>query len=514
MVKRFAFLETEIRGGMMSRKDNGPESLPPEASPQARRLALKLSRPVEKFLHVTAASGILLLVMAVIALVWANSPWASTYEHLLHTSISLGFGEHVFTRTVHFWINEILMVVFFFVVGLEVRRELFEGELSTLRRAALPVAAAFGGMLVPAAIYISLNAESPSVSGWGVPMATDIAFAVGVLALLGRRVPVSLRVLLLALAIIDDIGAILIIALFYSNGVAVSGLAIVALGVVTVVVMQRFGLRNPFIYVAPGIMVWSGMLHAGIHPTIAGVILGLLTPVRAWFGHDGFLAETENSLESLRKKVASEKDPRKLLPELARTNVARREAISPVIRIEAALHPWVAFGIMPLFALANAGVALGGLGEGLSESMDVMLGVGLGLVVGKPLGVVAFSWLAVRLGLASLPRGVSWSGVLVVGCVAGIGFTMALFIGALAFSDTSTLAVAKLTVLAASMVAGAVGLVVGYKFLPRGPSSDVGSRAQRSALQFEKANTFLTGKPSRDRHGLSRAPVSFNEVLR
>ncbi len=384
----------------------------------------------------------------------------------MHTPISLGFGEHAFTQTVHFWINDILMVVFFFVVGLEVRRELFEGELSTPRRAALPVAAALGGILVPAAIYLSINAGSPAIGGWGVPMATDIAFAVGVLALLGPRVPVALRVLLLALAIIDDIGAILVIALFYSSGIVLGGFAIAGLGVAIVIVMQRVSVRNPFLYVAPGILVWAGILHAGIHPTIAGVILGLLTPVRSWFGQEGFVAETDRALASLRSKAASEEDPRKLLPELERINIARREAVPPVTRIEAALHPWVAFGIMPLFALANAGVSLGGLSDELSGAMGIALGVGLGLVVGKPLGIVAFSWVAVRSGLASLPRGVSWAGVLVVGCVAGIGFTMALFIGALAFSNTSMLAVAKVAVLIASAVAGAVGLTLGYHFLP------------------------------------------------
>jgi len=439
------------------------------------------ARPVEKFLHVEASSGILLLVTAVVALLWANSPWAPIYEHLLHMPVSVGFGELVFTQTVHFWINEILMVVFFFVVGLEVRRELFEGELSTPRRAALPVAAALGGMLVPAAIYISLNAGSAAVRGWGIPMATDIAFAVGVLVLLGRRVPAALRVLLLALAIIDDIGAILVIALFYSSGVAWSGLAVVGLGVVTVLLMQRVGVRNSLLYVAPGIVIWGGMLQAGIHPTIAGVILGLLTPVRSWFGHEGFVVETERALGSLRSKAASDKDPRKLLPELERINIARREAVPPVTRIEAALHPWVAFGIMPLFALANAGVALGGLGSGSSEATGIALGVGLGLVVGKPLGIVVFSWLAVRIGLASLPRGVSWAGVLVVGCVAGIGFTMSLFIGALAFTDASMLAIAKLSVLAASAFAGIVGLIVGYRFLPRGSSVDVAATTPDSA---------------------------------
>ena len=456
-------------------------SLPPEASPRAHRLARMLARPVEKFLHVEASSGIILLVTAVIALVWANSPWASTYEHLLHTPISLGFGEHAFTQTVHFWINDILMVVFFFVVGLEVRRELFEGELSTSRRAALPVAAALGGILVPAAIYLSINAGSPTIDGWGVPMATDIAFAIGVLALLGPRVPVALRVLLLALAIIDDIGAILVIALFYSSGIALIGFAIAGLGIAIVIVMQWVGVRNPFLYVAPGILVWAGILHAGIHPTIAGVILGLLTPVRSWFGHEGFVAETDRALHSLRSKAASAEDPRELLPDLERINLARREAVPPVTRIEAALHPWVAFGIMPLFALANAGVSLGGLSDELSGATGIALGVGLGLVVGKPLGIVAFSWLAVRFGLASLPRGVSWAGVLVVGCVAGIGFTMALFIGALAFSDPSMLAITKIAVLVASATAGAVGLTLGYRFLPRVKPSTNGATTPHEA---------------------------------
>jgi NhaA family Na+:H+ antiporter len=450
---------------------NDPDSLPPGASRRARRFARRLVSPIEKFLHVEASSGILLLVAAVIALVWANSPWASSYEHLLHTPVSLGFGERAFTRTVHFWINDVLMVIFFFVVGLEVRRELFEGQLSDLRRAALPVAAALGGMLLPAAIYLSINAGSGAGRGWGVPMATDIAFAVGVLTLLGRRVPPPLRVLLLSLAIIDDIGAILVIALFYSSGLAWGGLAAAVLGIVFVIMMQRIGVRSPFLYLAPGVLVWWGILQAGVHPTIAGVILGLLTPVRSWFGYDRFVAETQLALDRMREKAASEKSPRVLIPELDRISVARRESIPPVTRIETALHPWVAFGIMPLFALANAGVAVGGLETGSSEATGIVLGIGLGLVVGKPLGIFAFSWLAVRFGLAALPRGVSWTGVVVVGCVAGIGFTMALFIGALAFIDASRLAVAKLAVLLASALAGTVALTVGSKFLPVTPSA-------------------------------------------
>ena len=435
-------------------------------STRIRRAALALARPIGNFLHVEASSGILLLVAAVSALIWANSPWASAYESMLHTPVSLGFGKHVFTQTVHFWINEILMVVFFFVVGLEVRRELFEGELSDPRRAALPVAAALGGMIVPAAIYLSLNAGSPAARGWALPMATDIAFAVGVLALLGRRVPAALRVLILALAIIDDIGAILVIAFFYSSGIIWEGLVAVGLGIVVVITMQRADLRNPFLYVAPGILVWGGFMHAGIHPTIAGVILGLLTPVRSWLSHEGFLKETDQALDSLRQRTTAEVDPRQFLPDLERINMARQEVIPVVTRLEVALHPWVAFGIMPLFALANAGVSLGGIGAGSSQAIGIVLGVGLGLVVGKPLGIVAFSWVAVRLGLASLPRGVSWIGVLVVGGVAGIGFTMALFIGALAFADAAMLALAKLAILVASVVAGVTGLVVGFSLLP------------------------------------------------
>jgi NhaA family Na+:H+ antiporter len=437
---------------------------PPESSARARKLARLVARPVEKFLHIEAASGVILLVVAVVALIWANSPWAGSYEAFLHAPISVGIGDYAFSKSLHFWVNDILMVVFFFVVGLEVRRELFEGELSTPRRAALPAAAAIGGMLVPASIYLAINAGTSTAGGWGVPMATDIAFAVGVLALLGSRVPPALRILLLALAIIDDIGAILIIALFYSSGIEVLGLATAGAGVAVVLIMQRIGVRNPFLYLLPGIALWAGALQAGIHPTIAGVMLGLMTPVRSWLGSDGFVAETEDTLKRVRE---GGEDPTKLIEHLGRINVATREAVPPVTRIEAALHPWVAFLIMPLFALANAGVSLDGLNLASQEAMLVSSGVALGLVVGKPLGVLAFSWLAVRTGLASLPRGVSWAGVSVVGFVAGIGFTMALFIGSLAFQSPAALDVSKLAVLIASAVAGVVGLLIGMRYLPR-----------------------------------------------
>ncbi len=449
--------------------------LPPEASGTMRKMALSVARPVEKFLHIQAASGAVLMLMATIAIVWANSPWASSYEHFLHTPISLGFGDYVFSKSVHFWVNDILMVIFFFVVGLEIRRELHEGELATPKRAALPIAAALGGMLVPAVLYLSINAGAPTArNGWSIPMATDIAFAVGVFAILGKRVPSALRILLLALAIIDDIGAILIIALFYTSELILGGFAVAGGGIALVIVMQRIGIRNPFIYIAPGIIIWGGILASGVHPTVAGVILGLLTPAKSWFGRDGFIAASERALESVRSTTSESVQPERLKPDLNRISLASREALAPATRIESALHPWVAFGIMPIFALANAGVPLGTLDFAVEGSTGIALGICLGLVIGKPLGVLALSWLAVRLGLAALPRGVSWTGVFVVGTTAGIGFTMALFIGALAFTDPGLLAISKASVLAASLIAGIISLIAGYTLL-RSDNSDPSS---------------------------------------
>jgi NhaA family Na+:H+ antiporter len=310
---------------------------------------------------------------------------------------------------------------------LEIRREIHEGELAELRRAALPVVAALGGMLFPALIYLAFNRSPETQNGWGVPTATDIAFAVGVLALLGKRVPPALRVLLLALAIIDDIGAIIVIAIFYSSGVSGIGFLIAALGVLAVLLLQRFGVRNPLIYVVPGVILWSGMLKSGVHPTIAGVVLGLLTPVKAWLGH---------------------------------------ESAAPVVRLQEALHGWVAYLIMPLFALANAGVSLNGVSIEDPNLMHVASGVALGLVLGKPLGIVCVSALFVRLGVCALPRGVNWLGVSVVGVVAGIGFTMAIFIAGLAFQTPQQLAAAKLAILVGSAAAATFGLIFGRIVLP------------------------------------------------
>ncbi len=441
---------------------------PPGAWEPARQAARALVRPLESFMKIQAASGILLLVMALVAMLWANSPWRESYHHLWHIPLTLGLGDLVFTRDLHFWINDGLMVIFFFVVGLEIRRELHHGELSEFKRAALPVAAALGGMLVPALIYLSLNSGPATRHGWGVPMATDIAFAVGILALLGPRVPAALRVLLLALAIIDDIGAILVIALFYSSGVNVVGLVIAALGVLLVIGLQRVGVRQPLIYVLPGAVLWAGMLNAGVHPTIAGVILGLLTPARSWYGQRGFLAEAKAALDEFSDRTYRKRaDSHDLIEPLNRIETAQREAIPPVVRLESMLNPWVAFVIMPLFALSNAGVTVRLDALSTPGAGAVALGVALGLSLGKPIGIVSVSLLAAKLNVCALPRGVNLRGLLVVGTVGGIGFTMALFIAQLAFTDPTRLGIAKIAVLLGSFMAGILGILAGTLLLPK-----------------------------------------------
>lgn len=448
--------------------ENLPDALhgalraPPGSWAPARTLARRALAPVERFLSIEAASGVLLLLVAVVALLWANSPWRHLYSSLWHAPLGLRLGPWSFERDLHFWINDGLMTVFFFVVGLEIRREIHRGELSELRRATLPLAAALGGMVTPALVFFAFNRGRASAAGWGVPMATDIAFAVGVLALLGKRVAPALRILLLALAVIDDVGAILVIALFYASSFSALGFAVAAAGIAATTIMQKVGVRSPWAYVVPAIVIWAGAYAAGVHPTLAGVVVGLMTPVRAWYGAGRFLEVAENNVTALRAK--SGLDEHAMLPHLDALDAARREAVSPVERLQHALHGSVAFGIMPLFALANAGVPLGDAtfdGDGLR----VFLGVTIGLVLGKLTGVLGFSWLARRLGLTALPAGVGWKQLAVVGSCAGIGFTMALFIAQLAFPPGPLLETAKLAILCASALAGILSFLVGIKAL-------------------------------------------------
>lgn len=442
---------------------------PPEAWSPVRRAAAVIASPIHRILAIEAASGIVLLIATAVALAWANV-WTASYVDLWDTPVGGQIGPWSFTQPLHFWVNDGLMTIFFFVVGLEIRRETFEGELESFKKAALPLAAAVGGMVVPALIFIALNSGRTGSAGWAIPMATDIAFAVGVLTLLGSRIPASLRVLLLALAVIDDIGAILVIAIFYSSGIALHGLVIVASGVAVILAMRAAAFRSPMLYLVPGIVVWAGFLAAGIHPTIGGVILGLLTPVRSWFGPSGFAATTADQLEKL-----PENDRTALLSALDQINQARREAISPAERLIHNLHPWVAFIVMPVFALANAGVVLGGA-DFSGDYLWLFVGVVAGLALGKPLGIAAAALGAGRVGLATTSSDVRSRGVLLVGIVGGIGFTMSLFIAQLAFPPGALLDTAKLAILVGSGVSIATGLVFGA----------LGNAKCRNAVQREQ----------------------------
>ena len=434
-----------------------------------------IAGPISSFLHIQAASGILLLAAAVLALVWANSRWHASYEQLWHIPVSIQAGGFTFSKPLEFWINDALMVVFFFVVGLEIRRELHDGELSEPKRAALPAIAALGGMIVPAIIYSVFNRGMPGKGGWGVPMATDIAFAVGVLALLGKRVPAAIRVLLLALAIIDDLGAILVIAIFYSSGFSWAGMGVAALGVTGVLLLQSIGVRRPAAYVAPGVILWAGLLKAGVHPTIAGVILGLLTPAKPWYGVGGFLRTTRGAIDELEERGEDERHGGEVTGVLARVSEAGREAVAPTVRLEAALHSFVAYGIMPLFAFANAGVRVTDVDLGSAAAPAIVAGVVAGLWAGKPIGIFLACFLAVKSGIAARPLGVTWRGIALVGLVAGIGFTMAIFIAGLAFPDPGMLAASKLAVLVASTIAGVTALVAGRFLLPAKPAEEGGA---------------------------------------
>lgn len=421
----------------------------------------------ERFIHIEAASGVVLLVAAAAALIWANSPLADSYHSFWHLPLSIGLGEFIFSKSLHFWINDALMTIFFLVVGMEIRREIHEGALSRLDQALLPVAAAAGGVVVPALVYLSLNTGPQQIHGWAVPVATDIAFAVGVLALLGKSIPSNVRVFLLALAIIDDVIAVLIIAFFYSGGLDVSGFMVGAVGIALTLGLQRIGVGSAFAYVVPGAIVWIGLLMTGAHPTLAGVVLGLMTPVLPLPMREAPLEALARVTRELQSDDAiAERDVHRLTRPLRTLRVARREMLPPVVRVQSALHPWVAFGIMPIFALANAGVTLKGVDLSVGGAHLIMLGVGLGLVFGKPIGVVAATWVMVRLKWCQLPPGVTWPGVWLIGLLAGIGFTMSIFIAMLAFENENSLGAAKLGVLLGSLIAAVVGIawgVVGYR---------------------------------------------------
>ena len=432
--------------------DDDPEDAP---------LIERVLAPFQRFTQTEAASGLVLLVCTVVALAWANSPWASTYEHLWETELTVAIGPLAARGTLHHLINDGLMAVFFFLVGLEIKREMLAGELASVRQAALPIAGALGGMAVPALLYAALNAGTAGAAGWGVPMATDIAFALGVLALLGDRVPAGVRVFLAALAIVDDIGAVLVIAIFYSSGIAWGSLAVAGSLVLLAIGANLAGVRRPWAYGAIGLALWVAVFSSGIHATIAGVLLAMTIPARTRIDEEDFLRRTRRTLSHF--EVAHDEGASALRDPGHQAAVQHLERLAeqvqpPLLRLEHSLHGVAAFGIMPLFALANAGVPLGLGGLDAPDGMRVALGVGIGLVLGKPIGITLSTWLAVRAGVATLPDAVTWRAIGGAGLLGGVGFTMALFIAGLAFTGRAELLLAaKLGILAASLLAGVGG---------------------------------------------------------
>ncbi len=425
----------------------------------------RLVGPLERFLHVEAASGVVLLLCAIAAQILANSPLSEQFLGLWDTRLGFSLGSFEVQHTLKHWINDGLMAVFFFVIGLEVKRELVIGELRDLRTAALPIAAAIGGMVVPAGVYLALQGGEPGQSGWGIPMATDIAFVIGCLAILGNRVPLALRLMLVSLAIADDIGAILVIAIGYTESIDTTALVLGVVGIGVIAVLARVGVRALLVYVVSGSLVWLAFHESGVHATIAGVILGLQTPARSYASGGLISAALDRASHVFHGDGWESASDRATKVRKFRHVV--RESISPVEYLEGLLHPWVGFAIMPIFALANAGVplSLSDFGEPISVA------VGAGLVVGKPLGILVFSWIAVRVGLARLPAGVGWGVILAGGFLAGIGFTMALFISGLAL-EGDALDTAKVGILGASALAGVTGVGLLVWLLPRAKGTE------------------------------------------
>lgn len=446
---------------------------PGQALPRLQVFTERTFAAFERFIHIQAASGAVLLLAAAIALIWSNSYLAASYHALWHLPLAFGAGDFSISQPLHFWINDGLMTIFFLVVGMEIRREIHEGSLNNIRQASLPIAAAIGGVIVPAVLYLLLNDVPLRRDGWAVPTATDIAFALGLMALLGRSIPTSLRIFLLALAIIDDIVAVLIIALFYSEGLDYSGFLVAAAGIIMVLALQRMGIGSAWAYILPGAVLWMGMLITGAHPTLAGVVLGLMTPVVSTPMRERPIDLMTRVIRELTgRSAAAQTDAEKTNAQLRQLRLAQRELLPPAMRVQTLLHPWVAFGIMPLFALANAGVSLSGIDLSADGALWVSTGILLALVVGKPVGILGLSWLVVRLGWCALPAGVSWAGITLVGLFAGVGFTMSIFIAMLAFTDTNLLNAAKLGILTGSVLSAFLGLLWGLVLIRRRSAED------------------------------------------
>lgn len=426
----------------------------PRPSNVSAKIIRTVTKPIVEFMHLEMSSSVLLLAVTALTLWWANSSHSNFYFDLLHLEVGFQVGLFSLVKGLQHWVNDGLMVIFFFVVGLEIKRELFIGEISSFRKAAFPAFAALGGVLAPGLIYYFFNGDTITASGWAVPMATDIAFAVGILGLLGNRVPFALKIFLLALAIIDDLVAVIIIALFYTSNLDLGSLYYFFGTVGIVALLNYSGVRSRLVYVVFGMVAWFAILKSGVHATIAGVVLGLLCPIQALIPLD----EVRDSIKGLLPKLDDE-NASEVTQEM---RLILNESQSPLDSLVRSLHLWVAFLIMPLFALFNAGVVFS-FSE-IPELFDHPIGLGviLGLAVGKPLGITLLAFISTRLRVAALPAGVTWTQILGVGFLGGIGFTMALFIGNLSFEVEAQLNVAKLSILVGSFISAAVGLALLY----------------------------------------------------
>jgi NhaA family Na+:H+ antiporter len=426
-------------------------------SGSARPVPRLVLRPLQTFLRTEEASGILLLAAAVTALIWANSPWRAAYDALWHTQLTIGLGAWSLAEDLRHWVNDALMALFFLVVGLEIKRELTTGELRDPKAAALPAIAALGGMAVPALLYLAINRSGEPARGWGIPMATDIAFALGVLALVGRGLPTVLKSFLLALAIVDDIGAILVIAVFYSGSISLGPLLAAGGLLGLVLVLQRLQVRWAAVYVLVGMGVWLATFKSGVHATIAGVALGLATPAVPFQRPKAVSLEAHRIAEdTVDDPVPPDADAHHWLHLAGLT----REAVSPLARLEHLLHPWTSWVVIPVFALANAGVSISSSSLGDAVTSGVTLGVVVGLVIGKTVGVTVFTWTATKIGITRLPEDVGWSQLIGVATLAGIGFTVSLFITSLAFQTQPVQDTAKVGILIASLLAGLLGALL------------------------------------------------------
>jgi len=411
------------------------------------------------FIRTETLGGLVLLVFAVAALVWANSPWAPFYTALWEIPLAIGAGEHALVLTLHQWINDGLMAMFFLLVGLEIKREFVAGELASPQNAALPIAAAFGGMIVPAAIYWSINRSGPAAHGWGIPMATDIAFALGALALIAPRAPLGLKIFLSALAVVDDMGAVLVIALFYSGDIAWGAFGAAGGMIVILAALNLAGVTKLWPYLICGLILWFFVHESGVHATIAGVALAMTIPTSTGLNAAEFSAQARGLLDQFDRTetgdllVLTSKRQQESVFALER---ATERVTAPILRLEHALHAVSAFAVMPLFAFANAGVQIGGP----IVHTAVAVGVAVGLVVGKPLGIGVACFVAVKAGIAKLPENVGWGSLLGAGCLAGIGFTISLFIAVLAFDRPELVNTAKVAILGASLLAGVAGAIV------------------------------------------------------